>query len=66
MSTSDTNINMKSLGDKGISIQNYGGHINLTINNEVEKEVRSKRKRDQSEKDSTQDTEGATGGKRIK
>ena len=63
MSTSDTKINMKSSGDNGISIQNYG-HINLTINNEGEKEIRSKRKRKPSERDTT--PEGETRGKRNK
>ena len=69
MSTSDTNINMKSLGDKGISIIN-NGHLNLTIYNEGEKEEKSKRKRNSSEKakDHTPDIEGETRakGKKIK
>ena len=47
---------MKSRGDNGISIQNYG-HIHLTIINEGENESRRKRERKPSEKDTTADTE---------
>ena len=65
MSTSDKEINMKSRGDNGISIQNYG-HINLTNNNDGEKELRSKRKRKSKERDTTPDVEGTLTGKRHK
>ena len=62
MSSSDSNINMKYSGDKGISIQNYG-QINLTINNEGEKELRSKKKRKLSLSDTSSDIEGTMRGK---
>ena len=65
MSTSDKEINMKSRGDNGISIQNYG-HINLTNNHDGEKELRSKRKRKPSERDTKPDIEGTRRGKRSK
>ena len=63
MSSPDTNINMKTIGDHGISIQNYG-NIHLTIKNEGEKEMRSKRKR--KSRDPTPDDEGTVRGKRYK
>ena len=65
MSSPDNNINMKTSGDKGISIQNYG-HINLTIISDAEKELRSKRKRKSKERDTTPDVEGTLTGKRHK
>ena len=65
MSSSATNINMKTFGDQGISIQNYG-HINLTIINVGENEVRSKRKRKSSERQGIPDTEETMRGKRSK
>ena len=65
MSSPDANINMKTNGDNGISIQNYG-HINLTINSDVEKEVRKKRKRKSSKRDTTPDDEGTLKGKKYK
>ena len=67
MSSSATNINMKTFGDQGISIQNYGHiDINLTIYNDGENEVRSKRKRKLSERQGTPDAEETMRGKRSK
>ena len=65
MSSPDATINMKTSGDHGISIQNYG-HIHLTIISDGEKEVRSKRKRKSKERDSTPDVDGPVRGKRYK
>ena len=57
MSSPNTNISMKTSGDKGISIQNYGnGNINLTIHHHQS-----------SEKEATpSDVDERTKGKRYK
>ena len=62
MSSTGTNMNMKTKGDNGISIQNYG-QINLTIISEGEKERRSKRKRKSGARDTTPDHETISGKK---